>query len=474
MNSKNPPLVPYSAATGSDRVPFGLKLALGVGGFPFFTASLAIQYIAQPIYQIVLGLSPMLFGLAMTIPRVIDAFTDPVMGYVSDNTRSRFGRRRPYIFLGALLMALTFSLVWLVPRGWGQTGLFIYLTATTVLFFLAFTLFSVPLTSLSYEITPDYHERTRVMAFWGFFATAANLAVNWYAPATQWSGFSDAVSGARWVGIAIGVFVFGALGVIPALFVRERFAGRAEGLPKVGFWAAVRQTGSSRAMLMLVCLIFALNFCGTIAGSIAQYIVIYHVVGGDLARGLFLNSLNGTGFAVVGFAFIPVITWLSSRIGKRGALHAVLALATAGGISKWFIFTPAAPSLLLLDSLLNGPVWVALGVLVPSMMADICDDDEWRYGLRREGMISSVFMWITKVGLSFTFLVSGVALTISGFDASLGTAQPPGTLTTMRMFFVLSSVFAPLLGIVCLAFYPITEASAKKTRALIEERRGRV
>jgi len=457
-----------------DRVPMPQKLAIGVGGFPFFTSSMVVQYMAQPIYQIVLGLNPLLFGIAMTIPRVWDAFTDPIMGSISDNFRSRYGRRRPFVFAGAILTGITFAAIWLVPRNWGEHAMFAYLVSTSLLYFTATTIFSVPLTSLSYEMTPDYHERTRVMAFWGFFATAGNFAINWYAPATHWAIFGDPLVGARWVGLFIGVFVFAGLGVIPALFTRERFYTKAQNQEKIGLWTAVRQAGSSRPMLMLVGLLLALNFCGSIAGSLAQYIVIYHVCAGDIARGLYLNALNGTGFAIVGFVFIPVITWLSGRLGKRNAMFIVLGLAMLGGLSKWFIFTPAHPYLLLLDSVLNGPIWVALGVMVPSMLADLCDDDELRYGQRREGVISAVFTWITKLGLSCTFLFSGIALTLSGFSEKLGATQPAGTLTKMRLLFAASSVLAPLIGILCLYFYSITENRAGKIRAELELRRGKV
>lgn len=455
-------------------MPLAQKFAVGVGGFPFFTGGMAVQYLAQPIYQIVLGLNPMLFGLAMTIPRVVDAFTDPIMGAISDNFRSRWGRRRPFVFAGAVLSGLTFASIWFVPRDASNAVLFGFLLTTTLLFFGAFTIFGVPLTSLSYEMTPDYHERTRVMAYWSFFVTTGNFAINWYAPATHWDVFGDPVTGARWVGLFIGVVILAGLGVIPALFSRERFYSAARSQAKISFLTAVRQAASSQPMLMLICLLLALNFCGTIAGSLAQYIVIFHVCDGDIKEGLFLNSLNGTGFAIVGFVFIPVIARLSRRFGKRNAMFAVLGLAAVGGAAKWFIFTPSVPYLLLLDAVLNGPVWVALGVLVPSMMADLCDYDELRHGQRREGIISAVFTWITKVGLSFTFAFSGLALTLSGFDEKLGVNQPEGTVSMMRALFTLSSVLAPLLGILSLKFYPISEQRAGEIRQALEARRGRI
>ena len=457
-----------------DRVPLSQKLALGVGGFPFLTGGMAVQYMAQPIYQIGLGLSPLLFGIAMTIPRLVDAFTDPIMGAISDNFRSRWGRRRPFIFVGAILTALFFASIWFVPRGASSTIVFSYLLVTTLLYFGAFTIFSIPLTSLSYEMTPDYHERTRVMAFWGFFVTCGNFVINWYAPAAHWSVFGDPLTGARWVGLFVGIVVFVGLGILPAIFTRERFYARAQAQVKISLVAAVRQAVSSRPMMMLVCMLLSLNFCATIAGSMAVYIVIYHVCGGNVKTGLFLNSLNGTGFAIVGFVFIPIIAWLSRRLGKRNAMFAVLGMATLGGVSKWFIFTPDQPYLLLLDAVLNGPIWVALGVMVPSMLADLCDYDEYLHGQRREGVIGAVFAWITKVGLSCTFLFSGIALTVSGFNEKLGVAQPAGTLTTMRLLFTVSSVLAPLLGMLCLWFYRITEQRAHEIRMELEARRGKV
>jgi GPH family glycoside/pentoside/hexuronide:cation symporter len=131
------------------------------------------------------------------------------------------------------------------------------------------------------------------------------------------------------------------------------------------------------------------------------------------------------------------------------------------------------PKLLLLDALLNGPIWVSLGAIIPSMIADLCDWDEYKFGERREGIISSVFSWITKFGTSFTFLVSGIALYFSGFDEALGVNQPEGTMTILRLFFVGASVLAPILAILCLRLYSIDEKDAYLIREKLELRRGK-
>lgn len=461
------------ATSAQDRVPLGQKLAVGAGGFPVQNGGMVVQYMGQPIYQILLGLNPVLFGLAMTIPRALDAFLDPVVGSISDRHRSPHGRRRPFVFVGAIAMALSFFLIWMVGPSWSEATKFTWLVTTTILFFVAYSVFTVPLTSLTYELTPDYHERTRVMVYWAVFYNAGNFMLNWYAPMATSKWFGNPLTGARWVALGIGILFFIGLGVLPAIFGRERFYSVAvKEQSKVGFFSAVKQAASSRPMMAMVGVILALNFCGTIAGSLAQYIVIYHVKGGNVAAGITLNAMNGTGFAIVGFAAIPVISWLATRFGKRRAMQIILVLAALGGVSKWFIFTPSMPYLLLLDAVLNGPVWVALGLLIPSMMADLCDWDEQHYGERREGLISAVFSWITKVGLSFTFLFSGIALQISGFKSDLGAAQPDGTITWMRVLFVASSVLAPGLAMLCLWLYPITEEKAYAIRGELEKRRG--
>ena len=459
----------------ADRVPLRQKLAVGAGGFPFQNGGLIVQYMAQPIFQIFLGLNPALFGLAMTIPRIWDAFTDPVMGRISDRFKSRWGRRRPFVFGGAIAVALTFLSIWMIPQGLSEMATFLWLTVASILFFTAFTVFSVPYNALVYEQTPDYHERTRLMFYFALFFNIGNLCVNWYVPATNWSGFENPLIGARWVALVLAAIVFLGLGIIPAIFGKERFYNVAQKEDqKIGFIKAIGQAASSKPMMGLVGIVFALNFCGTIAGSIAMYIVIYYVKAGDVAGGLVLNAMNGTGFAIVGFAGIFVLRWLALHFGKRSAMLFVLGLTALGGVAKWFIFTPEHPHLLLFDAVLNGPVWVSLGVIIPSMIADLCDWDEYQFGERREGIISSVFTWITKFGTSFTFLVSGVALVWSGFDEKLAADQPEGTMTILRIFFVGASVLAPLLAMLCLRLYSIDEERAYEIRAELETRRGEV
>jgi GPH family glycoside/pentoside/hexuronide:cation symporter len=176
-------------------------------------------------------------------------------------------------------------------------------------------------------------------------------------------------------------------------------------------------------------------------------------------------------------------------------MYLVLGLAAVGGVAKWFLYTPngfayiGVPEwlsqfwfvpdtitlhCLLLDPVLSGPIWVALGMIVPSMMADLCDVDEYEHGKRREGVYGAVFSWIQKVGYSLTFLFAGIAIWLTGFNEELGPNQPAETMFAMRLCFAGFSTLAMVIGIGFLMFYNVSEKRAYEVRAILEQRRGKI
>jgi GPH family glycoside/pentoside/hexuronide:cation symporter len=491
-----------------DRVPLGQKLAVGMGGFPNATANLAVQQMAFPIFNMVLGVSPWLVGLALTIPRLWDSVTDPVMGTVSDNFRSRFGRRRPFIVAGAFLIAITYVALWLVPSEWvgcsaetSQSLTFAWLLVGGLIFYTCYTIYSVPLVSLTYEMTPDYHERTRVMAFWGFFMAIGSLCVYFYGTGVFLSidqmdanqlaggeGVEEIMLSMRVGSLILALLVFVGLGVIPGIFGRERIYRSASQQEKVRLFSAVGQVIRSRPMLSLTGIVISLAIAGNMAGGLAWYIVGYHVFDGDLKNGGIANLINGALFQIVGVVAVPVMSWMAVRLGKKAAMMVILGLAAAGGVAKWFIYVPGGviytPEWLtyfrlplhpfMLDPILSAPIWAALNMLVPAMMADMCDVDEYQYGKRREGIFGAVFTWIMKFGFSISFFISGVLVTVCGFNEALGTGQPEGTFVMMRLFFAGFSVLAMVLGMISLVFYNVSEKRAYEVRQILEQRRGRI
>jgi len=189
-----------------DRIPFPLKVVYGMGAFVNNTLAAAIGNM-MIVLNLGLGMSPALVGLLGALPRLTDALTDPVMGYASDNTRTRWGRRRPYIFVGAISVAIVFTLLWQLPAGKSEGWYFWYFLGGSLIFFLAYTVYATPWVALGYELTPDYHERTRLMGTQNFFGNIAYMISPYFLAIMYLPVFGDVVTGAGYLAMLIAVVV---------------------------------------------------------------------------------------------------------------------------------------------------------------------------------------------------------------------------------------------------------------------------
>jgi len=476
-------------------VPFREKIALGVGGFSNMFGYIGINTVARTAYIMILGLNAAWIGVALTIPRIWDAFSDPLMGKISDNFHSRWGRRRPFIVIGAILMGIVFGLIWMVPEAWSPTGKIIYFILLQIVFYTCYTVFAVPFKALTYEMTPDYNERNRVMAYVAFFHKLAEFLYEWIIPLAAVissayfvsklpEGKKVEMTGIIIVAWLVGLIIMAGIGILPGLFVRERFAKKIERQEKVKLFTTTKEAFKSRPFLILVSVIMLNMLAGILASNIDHFVMIYYMADGDIALGSIWKGLLSSGYAVIGFAFIPIITSLANKFGKKGALYFVYSLTLIGGIMKWFIFQPghnifyigtvAIDPIILIDPILCGPMWVAVKILLESMMADICDEDELRYGKRREGVFGAVFTWLEKTALSLAALGVGFTIYLAGFNSELGGDQDPKTFLIMRLFLAGATSITALFAIIALRFYPITPERAHETRLKLEERRGKV
>ena len=209
------------AVSASDRVPFTQKLAIGMGEMASVGRQ-SIDQLALPVYNIMLGVNPLLVTAVASGVRFVDALTDPLAGSLSDNTRSRFGRRKPFLVGASIACAVTLPLVWWLPGGLSENGYFLYFLVTLLGFYAAYSFFDVPLIGLALEATPDYHERTRVAAYKAFFSHGTSIAAAWLFALTQARVFHSSLHGVRMVGIGMGISML-LVGLVPVLFVREGY-----------------------------------------------------------------------------------------------------------------------------------------------------------------------------------------------------------------------------------------------------------
>ena len=288
----------YTTAA-SDRVSWNQLFAYGMGGLiPIALFNIAGQLMGL-LGNISLGLSAFWLGTIMIIPRLWDAVSDPVMGHLSDNTRSRWGRRRPYILFGGIAVALSFIAMWWVPRGdevmamfpseaaynWFQLA---FILGALLLFFTACTMFEIPHGALGMEMSSDYHERTRLFS-------AKSFMGNLFAMGTPWlfklAGLAiicgpggDLIDGMRTISLFIAALII-PLSIWWFFALREPGFEAAKRQEKANFWKNMRTALSNKTFLQLIGIIFALTMAFDIVTLFAFYITIFYLYGGDADRG---------------------------------------------------------------------------------------------------------------------------------------------------------------------------------------------
>lgn len=472
---------PHRRTAPEDRIPFPQKVAYGLGAFVNNLLAGAIGGMTI-VLNLGLGMNPALVGLLGALPRLTDALTDPLMGYITDHTRSRWGRRRPWIFAGAIGAGLLFILLWQLPRGQSEGFYFVYFLVGSLLFYLGYTIFATPWVALGYELTPDYHERTRLMGVQNFIGQLAYVATPWFLWVMQYEPlFDDLVAGAAGLSVAIGVFTI-AVGVLPAIFLRERFrevaaaegdgAGSGFRRSMARFFQGFLATLKFRPFLKLCAATFLVFNGFILVSSFQAYVIIYYVFSGDQSLGAQYAGWSGTLAAASTFVVITFVTWLGTRIGKRQTFFVCIGVSILGYGMKWVCYDPAHPMLLLLPTPFIAFGLGCLFTVMPSMIADVCDLDELETHERREGMFGSIFWWVVKLGMALALAGGGVLLNATGFDVALEGAQTARTIFLMRLFDVIVPMITSALAIWAIATHTLTEEKAYEVRRQLEERRG--
>ncbi|MEL6301681.1 MAG: MFS transporter [Pseudomonadota bacterium] len=468
------------ATAPEDRIPLTHKVAYGLGAFVNNTLADAIGRM-MIVLNLGLGMNPALVGLLGSLPRLVDALTDPLMGYISDNTRSRMGRRRPYMLVGAIVVGICFALLWQLPVGKSEAFYFNFFLIGSLIFFAAYTVFATPWVALGYELTPDYYERTRLMGVQNFMGNLAYIISPYFLLimyADLWGG--DVMVGASRLAIVIGVVAI-TLGVVPAIVLRERYVPPEvdENAPKqslgdvvLGFFKAFLITLKFKPFLKLCAATFLVFNGFILIAAFQSYVIIYYVFGGDQKAGAAFVGHSGLVQTIAALCAIAIITYLGTKIGKRKTFFFAIGISVVGYLLKWFCYTPENPWLCLIPAPLMAFGLAGLFTLMPSMVADVVDADELNTGERREGMFGAIFWWVVKLGQSVAILGGGILLNATGFNVELEGNQTENAIMLMRLSDAVIPAAASLIAIWAVASFSITEERAHEIRAELESRRG--
>ncbi|HMP90571.1 MAG TPA: MFS transporter [Kiritimatiellia bacterium] len=452
-----------------DRIPVGQKLAFGLGMATPIAFVNSVAQLTNLIFNIGMGVSPILLGAAQMIPRLWDAISDPLAGYFSDNTRSRWGRRRPYILAGGITTGIFYAGIWFISPSMSEYMILAYYLAATLLFFTAVTLYSVPLVALGYEMTGDYHERTRLFAYGSFIGNVCAILTPWMYRAANLEIFDNEVEGMKYVGLFVaGIIIVTA--IVCASLCREKHYRDVSSQPRIHFWSSLRAVMKNRTYVRLIASIFLITAGFNFVNGFSNYIMIYYVFDGAKAAASTVMGINGTAWAIAALIAVFPMTWSSRRFGKARTIQVAILFMVAGNLLKVVCYNREYPLLTLIPTVLISIGMLVLYTMAGSMIADICDEDELDYGVRREGSFSSLYSWWLKMAVSSAYLVAGVMLASTRFDHTL-IQQSEYTLFWLRFWEISLPSLLCLAGVALLIGYPLTEERAYRNKALLEERR---
>ncbi len=463
-------------------MPLGQKVAYGIGSTNDMWGNWLYPSLVWPVFNIFLLVSPGLVSLALMINRLLDAVSDPLFGWLSDNARTRWGRRRPFILVGSVLAGICLPGLFMVGRGWTEMNYFWFMVVSSGIYITIVSCFNMAWQSLGSELTPDYHERTSVFAFKsgiqklpevGLFLASAFVTASFFNdPAT---GEPDILLGARVYTAILGSLMV-VVGIVVFLGVKERYYGKlvSRKQERILISDTIWRTLRCRPFRAQLAMALSYGIGTSMVGTLGYYTTVYYVCGGDVGLGSKWNFAMGLSGMILGLSGIPVYTAIARKFGKRRAMMGVQLSAMAAFLGTWWFYNPSIPWLQVFASGLIAFTGAGFWVLYGSIGADVMDYDELESGKRREGAFSASGSWIMKVGMATGIGLSGWILSFTGFDAALGSAQNPDTLTMIRLLLAAIPIGGLVIAMIALSMFGLTPERMHEIRAELEARRGTV
>ena len=372
---------------------------------------------AMNVFTVGFGLNPVIVSWCMMLPRLFDGILDPIIGHWSDDMHTRWGRRKPFLIGGAFLGSIFLALLWWANPSWSPAAQFLHLFIVGTCLYLCYGAYLMAWTAISYELSDDYHERSRIAAIGGFFLAAMALSNSWIYWFTLRPMFGSVIWGMRWVGLGMAVLVI-ISAIITAISTKERFTHTNR--RHVPIIQALKTTMKNRPFVYLILMKICEIFGGRLTGGIAFYLGVYYVCQGDLDLSTRLGGIGATLGTVWNFTMLPLVKPASKFIGKRGALIVSAAIGFGTSLISPFITTPAHPWWGLIPGLIVAPLLVITGTIAGAIVPDICDVDELESGQRREGLFASVMGFVGKLEISLAVVLVGYVVQWAAVDTNIG------------------------------------------------------
>lgn len=470
-----------------DRVPISTKIAYGLGTGIDMWGLWLYPAVAFAVFNIYLGVEPWLVGLALTLIRIYDAIADPIAGWISDNNRSNFGRRRPFILIAGVLSGLGLPALFLVSPAWadstflGVSVIFWYMILSSLVYIPLMALYTVPYNSLGAEMTPDYEERTSVMTYRSSMQKIFEIG-NFYAlrfTNLSWFLLPGKVGKNTLLGMQVYTSILGFLMACFAIYiffkVKERYYQTVVVKTKqhISLKSSFYETLKCKPFRIMMGVGAAFTMGTSMVGALGYYATVYYVCGGNKIEGDDWNFWMGIAFMIGGFFGAPILGKIARKTQKKNAVIVAALIGIIGYGGSWFLYTPYIPWLQTFASGIMALASSGLWMLHSSIGADIIDYDELNLGVRREGSFTACGSYILKLGNSLGYFVSGLILGWAGFNSSVD-IQTPQTIFWIRAMLAIIPIFGLLAVIFFISKFSLTKQRCEEIRFELEEKRGAI
>lgn len=480
------------ALVGDPRLPLVEKLAFGLGDIANSLAAASVSFWLLFYLTNTARIDPALAGLSLMIGRIVDAICDPIVGWLSDRTESRWGKRRPFLLFGSFFYGITFFAVWVVPSFETEMHRFLYVTAALICFNIALAFVFIPYTSLTAAITNDYNDRTALTGYRMTFGQLAFL-IGAVVPnsATKWVMSDKGAAFMESIGVQAlfgdwartshqGFFVFGVIGaVIIVLSTLVTFGGTKERhfdtsgeeheTNPFSYLKTLVSLTKTNIPFRISLMIKLLSTCAiTVVSVNLNYYLEYVLGAADYKNSIF------TILIISGIVAAPVWVMLSKKYGKAELYRVTAAL-----------YAVVLPSLLFLDedhrnwityiAIIAGALQSAALIIPWSIIPDVVEYDEYHNGVRREGLLYGGTSFAYKLATGLAVFLAGLALGYFGYDADAEVQSHTAKLGIRLVIGIVPSALF-LISIFASRNYPLTAERHREILVKLAERKaaGRV
>jgi len=434
----------------SEKVPFSIKLGYGIGDYPIQMLINAVIFYQLFYFTDVYMISAGAAGLIILVSRVVQAFSNPLIGIFSDRSSFKWGKKRPFIFIGLFPLGLSFMLLFGGPELEMESRI-VYAFVTSLIFFIAFSTVAIPYSSMTAVLTRDFHERSSLSGIRMIFTiTGALTAAGLFKPMAAW--FGGGYAGYRYVAMIFGALTICIL-LITVYTVSEKKEGSEPDEKSTTFFNDLLLLTKNRPFMILAVASFFFMLGVNSLATVINYYFKYNLKAEAFVPAAFLAIYVSATLAV------PLFVSLSRRTSKKAAFMAGMALV-AGELIFSYVTEVSSLQVMMVLLVIAG-IGVSTIFLSPwSMVPDTVEYLQWKTGLRREGLLYGLYILFFNLSAATTGFVVGLGLDCIGYVPNA--AQSHETLEGIRVLMTLVPVTFLLLGLVVIYFYPIDEKMHRK------------